>query len=64
MTASFHKFGDYFPGTGHVDDKGIEDGLYHAVNFPLKDGIDDFTYETIFKPVREILNFQENLGYC
>ena len=45
MTCSFHKFRDYFPGlffqinkntgTGHIDDFGLENGKYHAVNFPL-----------------------------
>jgi len=57
MTCSFHKFGDFFPGTGHVDDKGAAEGINHAVNFPLKEGIDDLSYEMIFKPViREIIN--------
>src|SRR4051812_19783368 len=28
-------------------------GKYHAVNFPLKDGIDDKNYENIFQPVSE-----------
>lgn len=35
MTCSFHKFKDYFPGTGHIDDVGKDSGTYHAVNFPL-----------------------------
>lgn len=35
MTCSFHKFKDYFPGTGHIDDTGKYAGAYHAVNFPL-----------------------------
>ena len=26
MTLSFHKFGDYFPGTGSLDDIGIGKG--------------------------------------
>jgi histone deacetylase 1/2 len=51
MTASFHKFGDFFPGTGHIDDRGIGEGLNHSINFPLKDGMDDFSYEIIFKQV-------------
>ncbi len=32
-------------------DIGAGRGKYYAVNFPLRDGIDDDTYETIFKPV-------------
>jgi len=35
MTCSFHKFKVYFPGTGHIDDVGKEDGTYRSVNFPL-----------------------------
>ena len=45
MTCSFHKFGDYFPGTGSVDDVGEGTGKYYAVNCPLNEGVDDFTYE-------------------
>ena len=51
MTVSFHKFGEYFPGTGDLRDIGAGRGKYYAVNFPLRDGIDDESYETIFKPV-------------
>ncbi len=52
MTVSFHKFGDmFFPGTGDIWDKGSGAGEYYAVNFPLKDGIDDESYERVFQPV-------------
>ena len=51
MTCSLHKFKDFFPGTGHQKDIGFEDGKYHAINFPLNEGIDDFTYEMLFKPL-------------
>ena len=44
MTCSLHKFGDYFPGTGHINDIGIDRGAYHSVNFPLSEGMDDDTY--------------------
>ncbi|KAK4240407.1 histone deacetylase [Achaetomium macrosporum] len=53
MTVSFHKYGEYFPGTGELRDIGIGNGKYYAVNFPLRDGIDDVAYETIFEPVIE-----------
>lgn len=53
MTVSFHKYGEYFPGTGDIKDMGHGKGKYYAINFPLKDGIDDASYETIFKPVME-----------
>ena len=56
MTVSFHKYGDYFPGTGSICDIGCEEGKYYSVNFPMNDGINDQTYETAFKPVmREII---------
>lgn len=51
MTVSFHKYGDYFPGTGDILDIGYGQGKYCAVNFPLKDGIDDESYKGIFKPI-------------
>ncbi len=53
MTASFHKFGEYFPGTGHLQDVGQHRGKYYSVNVPLKDGIDDETYERLFKPIMQ-----------
>ncbi|CAM1297178.1 HDAC2 (predicted), partial [Pycnogonum litorale] len=51
MTVSFHKYGEYFPGTGDLRDIGAGRGKYYAVNFPLRDGIDDESYEKIFQPV-------------
>ncbi|GAA5821195.1 hypothetical protein JCM3770_005246 [Rhodotorula araucariae] len=51
MTASFHKFGDFFPGTGAEGDKGKGRGKGYAVNVPLKDGIDDESYRSVFRPV-------------
>jgi len=51
LTCSLHKFKDFFPGTGNYDDIGFDKGKYHAVNFPLSEGIDDLTYERIFVPV-------------
>ncbi|CAG09908.1 unnamed protein product, partial [Tetraodon nigroviridis] len=52
MTVSFHKYGEYFPGTGDLRDIGAGKGKYYAVNYPLRDGIDDESYEAIFKPAR------------
>jgi len=52
MTCSFHKYGDeYFPGTGDIHDIGVGKGKYYSVNFPLRDGIDDETFKSIFRPV-------------
>ena len=51
MTLSFHKYGDYFPGTGNLRDIGYAKGRGYSVNVPLKDGIDDEGYASIFEPV-------------
>lgn len=51
MTVSFHKYGEYFPGTGELRDIGVGQGKNYAVNFPLRDGIDDASYKSIFEPV-------------
>ncbi|XP_065062287.1 histone deacetylase 1-like [Rhopilema esculentum] len=51
MTVSLHKYGEYFPGTGDLRDIGAGKGKYYAVNFPLRDGIDDDSYEKIFNPI-------------
>ncbi|KAJ2687755.1 histone deacetylase [Coemansia spiralis] len=51
MTCSFHKYGEFFPGTGDLRDIGEAKGKYYAVNFPLRDGIDDVSYQSVFKPV-------------
>ncbi|KAI1751788.1 hypothetical protein F4782DRAFT_503173 [Xylaria castorea] len=51
MTVSFHKYGEYFPGTGELRDVGIGSGKYYSVNFPLRDGIDDSSYKSVFEPV-------------
>lgn len=51
LTVSFHKYGDYFPGTGHVDDIGIGRGKHYSVNVPLKDGMDDESYERLFESI-------------
>ena len=45
MTVSFHKFGDYFPGTGDLRDLGYGKGKYYSVNVPLND------YQSLFKPI-------------
>ncbi|TID19368.1 histone deacetylase RPD3 [Venturia nashicola] len=53
MTVSFHKYGEYFPGTGELRDIGVGAGKYNSVNFPLRDGITDKTYKSAFEPVIE-----------
>ncbi|KAL5718179.1 histone deacetylase [Ranunculus cassubicifolius] len=51
MTVSFHKFGDFFPGTGHLKDVGVGSGKYYALNVPLNDGIDDDSFRGLFQPI-------------
>ncbi|CAO3655642.1 unnamed protein product [Mucor fragilis] len=52
MTVSFHKYnGDFFPGTGHIDEIGSNLGKYYSLNVPLRDGIDDEAYVWMFKEV-------------
>jgi histone deacetylase 1/2 len=51
MTVSFHKYGEFFPGTGDIRDVGHGRGRGYAVNVPLRDGIDDEAYRRVFEPV-------------
>ena len=51
LTVSFHKYGNYFPGTGNISDIGKGRGKHYSVNVPLKDGMDDASYTTLFKNV-------------
>lgn len=38
-------------GTGDLRDIGAGKGKYYAVNIPLRDGMDDEAYESIFVPI-------------
>mmetsp|Transcript_23434 Transcript_23434/g.47646 ORF Transcript_23434/g.47646 Transcript_23434/m.47646 type:complete len:454 (+) Transcript_23434:109-1470(+) len=52
MTLSFHQSGgNFFPGTGHTDDMGAKRGKSYSLNFPLRAGMDDASYGSIFRPV-------------
>ena len=52
MTLSLHKYGDFFPGTGHIQDVGAREGIGYSVNAPLQAGITDEIYlEQLFFPV-------------
>ncbi|TDH73006.1 hypothetical protein CCR75_008382 [Bremia lactucae] len=51
MTCSFHKYGEFFPGTGDIKDIGHGDGKHYAVNFPCRDGMDDESFTGIFRSV-------------
>lgn len=51
MTVSFHKYGDYFPGTGELSSIGAREGKGYTVNVPLKYGIVDDDYVRCFKTI-------------
>ncbi|GAB4860662.1 Histone deacetylase 6 [Ancistrocladus abbreviatus] len=51
MTVSFHKFGDFFPGTGHIKDIGAGLGKHYSLNVPLNDGIEDESFRSLFRPI-------------
>ena len=53
MTVSFHKFGEFFPGTGDHVDYGVDSGKYYSVNIPLREGITDEAYSRLFRPVMQ-----------
>lgn len=52
MTVSFHRYGDFFPGTGDVKECGVGEGQYYSLNVPLKRGIDDDSFLSIYNVVR------------
>ena len=48
---SFHKYGDYFPGTGALTDTGYGRGMHYTVNVPLQEGMDDESYRRVYEPI-------------
>lgn len=52
MCCSFHKYGHFFPGTGALEDIGMDEGLGYSVNVPLHEGIDDKMYSYLFRRVK------------
>merc|ERR1719500_363235 len=55
LTDSFHKYGNFFPGTGHMYEVGAGAGRQYSVNVPLKEGMDDVSYEYIFTPIMQMV---------
>ena len=53
MTVSFHRYGDFFPGTGDIKDMGEGEGKGYAVNVPLLNGLDDDSFVEIYKNIME-----------
>lgn len=49
-----HQFDEerkFFPGTGDFDENGYGDGKFHALNVPLKVGLNDDTFRFIFDKI-------------
>nr|UXY87568.1 histone deacetylase [Cryptomonas curvata] len=64
FSLSFHYHDkNFFPGTGNVYNQGYAFGKYCSINVPLKAGIDDNSFEFLFKPiVKEIIEtFRPNV---
>lgn len=55
MTLSFHKYDGerFFPATGNIEDNGVGIGKHFCLNVPLKDGINDEMYTSLFKAVTQ-----------
>ncbi|KAF8100077.1 hypothetical protein N665_0231s0016 [Sinapis alba] len=52
MTVSFHKSGEFsHQRTGDIADYGVEKGEYYSLNAPLKNGLDDASFNTLFVPI-------------
>jgi len=62
MTVSFHRYGDFFPGTGDLRDIGEGEGKGYAVNVPLQPGLDDDSFVEIYKNVSKLEINQFNLN--
>ena len=62
MTVSFHKYGNFFPGTGHMYETGAGSGRCYSVNVPLKEGMDDMSYEFVFQPIMQKVYKIVNIG--
>lgn len=49
FTLSFHQYEPgFYPTSGSLDDIGTDKGKYFTVNVPLKEGITDQKYITLF----------------
>ena len=51
MTVSFHRYGNYFPGTGSPSEIGFGHGKYHTLNVPFNQGLNDGQFWSVFEPV-------------
>lgn len=56
LTLSFHQYDEvnkFFPGTGNFDSIGRDEGIYHAINVPLKPGCNSENFTYIFERIFE-----------
>ncbi len=58
-STTYNRYGNYFfPGTGDMYEVGAEVGRYYSVNVPLKEGMDDVSYDLIFRPIiKDVIDF-------
>ncbi|XP_050425897.1 histone deacetylase 8-like isoform X2 [Adelges cooleyi] len=61
LTLSFHQFEPgFYPTSGSFQDIGTDKGKYYSVNVPLKEGITDDIYISIFKKISTVVNNSYN----
>lgn len=61
LTLSFHQYEPgFYPTSGSLDDIGIHKGKYYTVNVPLKGGITDEKYVTLFDKISNVVNSSYN----
>ena len=52
FSLSFHLYnGEFFPQTGTLQEIGMDEGKYYALNVPLREGVDDETYKYLFRSI-------------
>jgi hypothetical protein len=64
LTLSIHRHEPgFFPGTGGVQDIGFGRGRFHAVNLPLREGVDDAMFTHVFDRIfrRAAHNFRPDV---
>ncbi|CAG7853130.1 Histone deacetylase RPD3; AltName: Full=Transcriptional regulatory protein RPD3 [Serendipita indica DSM 11827] len=53
LTCSLHKFGDFFPGTGLPDDRGVGKGFRYSINVPFRSGLTDENFASVYVPLMD-----------
>ncbi|XP_050529321.1 histone deacetylase 8-like [Daktulosphaira vitifoliae] len=56
LTLSFHQFEPgFYPTSGSLNDIGIDKGKFYSVNVPLKEGITNESYISLFKKISSMV---------